>query len=101
MRTVDTCLYGPLPVLGTLTQCRNTRKGWTGIREDGAVVEVTYRPEEREFGPARMPDTGYIVSTRPAVAGEHGNVHGNVSIGVVLLERAKRKPPRRSRGLKV
>jgi len=97
MRTIDTFGYGPLPVLGTLTQCRNTRKGWTGIREDGAIVEVTYRPEESAYGPARMPDKDYVVQTRPAVANELRDIHGNVVLGVVLIERAKKKPPRGER----
>jgi len=35
-------------------------------------VNISYRPEERDFGPARMPDKDYVVLTRDAAAHEHG-----------------------------
>jgi hypothetical protein len=89
MQTVETP-YGVLPVVDTWRQCRHTRAGWTAINEKGQRLNLTYRPEERDFGPARMPDWDYVVLTRPAAANEYGDVHGHVPMGVALLERTSR-----------
>jgi len=53
-------------------------------------VNISYRPEERDFGPARMPDRDYLVLTRDAAAHEHGDINGHVPEGVILIERAVR-----------
>jgi hypothetical protein len=95
MRTLVTDTHGELPVLGIWRRCRHTRTGWTGVREDGAVVDIRYRPEEREWGPARMPPKDYVVVARAAAAHEFGDVAGHVTKGVILIERAspKKKAP--------
>ena len=89
MKTVDTP-YGPLPVVDTWRQCRHTRTGWTGVNKKGQRMNIGYRPEERGYGPARMPDRDYVVLTRDAAAHEYGDVHGHVPMGVALVERAVR-----------
>lgn len=84
MRTIDTDWHGPLPVLDTWRECRNTKAGWTGVNDKGERVSITYRPEERAFGPARMPpNKDYVVLMR-------GDAYGGAVEGVVLIERAQR-----------
>ena len=90
MKTIDTP-HGVLPVIDTWKKCRHTKTGWTGVNEKGQRVNISYRPEERDFGPARMPDKDYVVLTRDAAAHEHGDVYGHVPMGVALIERAGRK----------
>jgi hypothetical protein len=51
VRTIDTFEHGPLPVLDTWRQCRHTKTGWTAINEAGERLNITYRPEERGYGP--------------------------------------------------
>src|SRR5262245_44017577 len=82
-RTIETA-YGELPVLDTWRGCRHTETGWTGVNEKGERVNIAYRPEEREFGPARMPpDKDYVVIMR-------GDPLSGAAEGVVLIERAIR-----------
>ena len=61
MKMIDTPTHGVLPVLDVWKQCRHTKTGWTGVNEQGQRVNIGYRPEERDFGPARMPDRDYVV----------------------------------------
>ena len=96
-RTVDT-VYGPLPVLDVLRQCRYMKGGrsWTGINEKGERLNIRFR-EQDAFGPARIPKKNYAVLVRAAGPGECGTVSGHVPVGVALIERAargkiKRKP---------
>jgi hypothetical protein len=81
MRTIDTFSHGPLPVLDTWRQCRNTKTGWGGVNEAGERVNITYRPEERAYGPARMPDLDYVVIM-------HDASHTGAPEGIILIERA-------------
>ena len=83
MKTIDTP-HGVLPVIDTWKKCRHTKTGWTGVNEEGQRVNISYRPEERDFGPARMPDLHYVILTRDAAAD-------------ALF--AARSHPRRKRGL--
>ena len=85
MRTIDTDSHGPLPVLDTWRECHNTKSGWTGVNDKGERVNITYRPEERAFGPARLPDKDYVVLMR-------GDAYGGVVEGVALIERASQHP---------
>jgi hypothetical protein len=80
MRTVDT-LRGPLPVLDTWRECRNTDTGWTAVNEKGERLNITYPPSERDSGLARVPpdDMDYVTLVR-----------GGVIEGVALIERAPR-----------
>ena len=78
-------------MLDTWRRCRHTRAGWTGVNEKGQRVNISYRPEECAYGPARMPDKDYVVIVRNAASHEYGDVHGHVPEGVVLIERAGRK----------
>jgi hypothetical protein len=96
VRTVDTS-YGPLPVVDTWRDCRHTKTGWTGVNDKGERVNMSYRPEERAYGPARMPDEDHVVLVRDAVGSEPRDVAGFTPVGAVLIERAargkaKRKP---------
>jgi hypothetical protein len=89
MRTIDTAEHGPLPVLDTWRECRNTKTGWTGINEKGERLDIRLRKPD-SLGPARMPDKDYAIIVRDAnpqdtrVSGDH------VPIGVALIERAVR-----------
>ena len=100
-QTIVTFGYGRLPVLDIWHECRHTKTGWTAINRKGQRLNLCRPPNERDFGPARMPDKDYVVLTRDAAAHEHcRDVHGHVPMGVALIERAarakvKKKPPAR------
>jgi len=96
MKMIDTPTHGVLPVLDVWKQCRHTKTGWTGVNEQGQRVNIGYRPEERDFGPARMPDRDHVVLTRDAAA-HHGDINRHVSEGVILIERCGADQCTRSR----
>jgi len=94
-RTVDT-VYGPLPVLDVLRQCRYMKGGrsWTGINEKGERVNVYSKSKDV---PATIQTMDHFVIVRAAVGNEPCNAAGHVPVGAIMVERAararvKRKP---------
>jgi hypothetical protein len=100
MRTIDDTMYGRLPVIDVLRQCRCMKGGrsWTGINEKGERVNVY--PQCKDVPACIPPD--YLLISRAAV-GNEPSYAGRVPVGVVLIERArraqaKRKPPPEDEG---
>jgi hypothetical protein len=78
--TVESWIYGTLPVIETWIDCRHTKVGWCGRRKsDGAPVNITYDPRDYGGQPplARMPEKNW------GVWRENGRV-----IGAIRIERA-------------
>jgi hypothetical protein len=99
VRTIDT-VYGPLPVIDTLKECRYIKNGWCGIDERGERVNVYSQSKDI---PAIIPtDPAHLVIVRAAVGNEL-SFAGRVPVGAILIERAargkaKRKPPSNDEG---
>ena len=63
---VDTELFGKQPVLGTITDCKPTAYGWTGVMPGGRVVEV--RACDPSFRKLDIPENHTVKSIKPPSA---------------------------------
>jgi len=90
METVEHPFYGRLPVVDILTDCHDTRTGWTGWRKrDGARFDTVYDPSLLKYyrpgeePVARLPDNDVLISR---------DKEGRI-LGAIRIERRLRAVP--------